>query len=160
MCVPGHFGEVLCLLCEGCLQVVLAPGPRCADGGFLLTPAEGLQCGAEIRRCGGDTHSEPSQRSGFALPHIYNLSGFSPSLFINVCKNIKSPCILHQKLCQLLCFFLFIKTFQAVKTFYLLMRESGKINDREQDPPPRLLLTTHSRRAPCCTHFNFPVRVQ
>ena len=118
------------------------------------------RCGVTLKRCGSDTHSEPSQRSGFAFPHIYNLSGFSPSLFINVCKNIKSPCILHQKLCQLLCFFLFIKTFQAVKTFYLLMRESGKINDRERDPPPRLLLTTHSRRAPCCMYFNFPVRVQ
>lgn len=56
-------------------------------------------------------------------------------------------------------FFLFIKTFQAVKTFYLLMRESGKINDIELGSTTMSPLN-HAQPASHRMEFNFCDRVQ
>lgn len=81
--------------------------------------------------------------------HIGNLLALFLA-FVNLCKNIKSPCILHSELCQLPCFFLFIKTFQAAKTFYLLMSGMGKLMTQSPDPPRCLFLTMHgSSSTPC-----------
>lgn len=86
----------------------------------------------------------------FFFIYICNLLALFLAFFVNVCKNIKRPCILHSKLCQLPGFFLFIKTFQAVKTFYLLMRGMGELMTQSPDPPRCLFLTMRGNSPTPC----------
>lgn len=48
-----------------------------------------------------------------------------------MCVKILKALVHYIKNCELLIFFLFMKTFQALKTLCLLMRECGEINDIE-----------------------------